>query len=317
MANSCDNCTSGCVSHNRLHLDKLSVDCSQGCCAKIDNIVANDVCSQTIEVATLSAQDGSINTLCSSGSIKASQVWADKAYSNSLCSTNANFQNACIQNLTIGNFNPCITYRATVNYGINTTYTLGSFLNFTNIVDDPNNNISLNPTTYTAPATGYYTLSYKVNVENLVSTNGPVLGIPVANPEVYVNGLLVREAFSPFLSFFNTQKVIVDSLITLQMGDQVTMKYNILAGNGSSVIGTVDIVGAGIEDGNSLFKIIFLSGLCTGGSTPMCPPCPQVTIPCSSVVTPCVPLTNCDDDDMIAGVKRQTNAQGEPCNSCQ
>jgi len=127
---------------------------------------------------------------------------------------------------------------------------------------------------------------------NVVSSGGPILGVPVANPEVYVNGLLVRESYSPFITFFDTQKVILDSLITLQAGDQVTMKYNILGGSGAPVTGTVDIVGAGIEDGNSLFKIILISAL--QGSAPACTQCPIISIPCSPVVTPCTPLDFCE-----------------------
>jgi hypothetical protein len=232
-------------------------------------IVANDICSQSANIKNL---------------------YAENEVVNNLCATTANITNACISNLTLGgNFIPQMKYRATVNYAADTTYTLGSFLNFANIVDDPNNNISLSPTTYTAPISGYYMMTYKVNVTNVVSTNGPILGIPVANPEIYVNGLLVREAYSPFLSFFSDQKVIVDSLITLQQGDQLTMKYNILAGNGNQVAGTVDIIGAGIEDGNSLFKIILLSGISNSGQPPVCASCPIVQ-------TPCEKLSDCDNE---------------------
>lgn len=258
--------------HNELNLDVLCVKCLKAECGKIQQIMANDIC-----VAE---------------KLQAAQLWADKGYFNSLCAKNANFENACISNLKANNFIPTTKYRATVNYSVNTMYTLGSFLNFDNIVDDPNTNVSLIPnTSYTAPVSGYYTMSFKVNIDQLVSSNGPILGIPVANPEIYVNGLLVREAFSPFLSFFNTQKVLVDSLITLQAGDVVTMKYNVLAGSGAQVLGTVNIIGQGIEDGNSLFKIILLSAL-NAGQNPTCPPCPEVVIPCRPITPP--PANPCD-----------------------
>jgi hypothetical protein len=305
MCNNVLNKSSDCgCCRSELDLDRLCSDCIFAGCGKIKQIITNDVCSQAGEIKKLSAEDATLNNLCVPGSVKASQVWSTNSYTNSLCATNANIGTACISNLTIGNFMPCIKQRATVNYSVNAVYTLGNFLNFTNIVDDPNGNVTLVPnTTYTAPVAGYYDITFKVNVTNLVSSSGPILGIPVANPQIYVNGMLVREMYSPFLSFFNTQKVILDSLITLQQGDQVTMKYDVLGGNGTPVTGTVDIGGAGIEDGNSLFKIILLSGLCGGGDQNPCPMCPAVTIPCVPFTTPCLPL----------GSGNVPN----PCESCQ
>lgn len=256
---------------NQVNLDKACVTCLNASCAQVQQLIAVNACV--------------------SNNLQASQVWGDQGYFNSLCATNANFTNACISNLKTGNFIPTTTYRATVNYSADTIYALGSLLNFDNIVDDPNNNVSLTPNmSYTAPVSGYYMMTYKVNITNVLPTSGPILGTPTANPAVYVNGLLVRDMYSSFLSFFNTQKVILDSLITLQAGDVVTMNYNILGGSGLPVAGTVTIVGAGVEDGNSLFKIILLSTL-TGGSQQTCPPCPVVTIPCAQGTTP--PLGAC------------------------
>ena len=302
---------------NELNLDKLCVECFRTHKIKAKKIITNDLCAQHIDVKDLSAENEIANDICVSGTLQASHLMADSGIMNKLCVTNANITNACIANLTSISQIPCTTYRATVNYSADTTYILGAFLNFDNIVDDPSASVSLAPTTYTAPKTGYYMLTYKVNITNVVSTNGPVLGIPVANPEIYVNGLLVREAYSPFLAFFSTQKVMIDSLITLQMGDQVTMKYNILGGNGIAVTGTVDIVGAGNEDGNSLFKIIFLTSLCSvpSGDQPECPPCPEVFIDCDPVKTPCLP---CHDGDMMPMRNRQQNSYNDSnCESCQ
>jgi hypothetical protein len=258
---------------NELNLEKLCFKCASGKKAKVCELKADKICA--------------------SDKVKAMQVWSNSVNTNSLCALNATLTNACISNLQIGNFIPSIRYRATINFSATATYALGGFVNFNNIVDDPNGNVSLVlNTSYTAPASGYYALTYKINITNLNATNGPVLGTPVGSLEIYVNGILVRDAYSPYLSFFSDQKAVFSSLITLQAGDIVTMKYNILGGNGVPVTGTVDIVGAGIEDGNSLFKIIFMSSL-SSGTQPACNPCPPVMIDCE-VICPESPTEMCE-----------------------
>ncbi len=260
-------------------------------CAKC--VKADEVCAHCLKAGQLEAGSIKADSECVSGDLQASQLHADQGFFNKLCAKEGTINKLCVDQLTVSN--PAVLstpYRATVNYSVDTSYTLGTFLNFDNIVDDPNNNISLLPnTSYTAPKSGYYMMSFKVNIDSLLTSTGdPILGVPVANPVIYVNGLLVREAYSPFLSFFNTQKVIVDSLITLQAGDVVTMKYDVLAGNGLAVAGTVNIVGAGIEDGNSLFKIIFLSDLSQQTPGQECQVCPDVVVECDE--EPCDPCHN-------------------------
>lgn len=314
-----------CCKNNSLQLDLL---CS--CCGKIDNLeshklVADNICSQAIQVKDFAAENSTMDNLCVPNRVTASQSWADSANFNSLCASNANIQNLSVANLQVGGSNssssaPCISYRATANYRSNMNYKLGSLFNFDNIVDDPNNNVSLSPNfQYVAPLAGYYMVTFKVNASNLVSSSGAVLGVPMANPQLFVNGMLVRDLFSPFLPFFSQQKVVLDSLLTLQAGDVVSLKYNVLAGNGSPVSGSVDFVGTSGEDSNSLFKIILLSGLCQPGAQAQAkaqalqqiPPCPQVIVACSSVLTPCLPL------DVLACPNQPGLPNPLPCDSCQ
>lgn len=292
---------------NELDLEKLCVECAKMNCAKIQQVISDNVCSQTIWAKNLNVENESANNLCVSGIFQANQISAGMIGGNSICVKEGTINTLCVDNLSVGSsFSAFSKYRATINFSAPFIYTLGTDLNFDNIVDDPNNNISFVPfTSYTAPVAGYYQLTYIVNMTNLVSTGDPILGTPVANAEIYVNGLLVRESFSPFLSFLNAQKVIVSSLITLQMGDVVSMKYNVLSGNGTAAVGTVDIAGNGAENGNSLFKIIFLSGLVEGGgggTGEACAICPTVSISCSPVITPCQPLV--------------TPGGPNPCDSC-
>lgn len=273
-----------CHCEKNLKVHQLCAKCIQTDELCAECITVGELCAGCIKAHSIKAENE-----CVSGILKAKSLLAEDVSANSLCSREGTINTLCVDNLSVNNlaannllnFTP---YRATVNYSADTLYTLGSFLNFDNIVDDPNGNVSLSPnTTYTAPVSGYYMMTYKVNIDSLLEANGlPILGIPVANPSIYVNGLGVREAFSPFLSFFNTQKVIVDSLITLQAGDKVTMKYDVLAdSSGSPVQGTVNIVGAGIEDGNSLFKIILLTALVNNSPVPpQCKVCPLIAVDC-------------------------------------
>jgi hypothetical protein len=272
-------------------------------CAKIQQVVSDNVCSQLVSAKNLNAENAVLNNLCVPGLIQGSQVSADMLGANSLCAVAGTINKLCVDDLTVGSFLPYIKYRATVDYSVDQTYTLGAFLNFDSILDDPNNNVSLVPnTSYTAAVAGYYMMSLKVNSSNLQSGT-PILGNPIANPQIYVNGILVREIYAPFLSFFNAQKVILDSLITLQKNDVVTMKYNVLADNGTPVLGTVDIVGSGVEDGNSFFKIILLSAIAPA-STIACTKCPVISVLCSAVTTPCQPLV-----PVVPGAPK-------PCDSC-
>lgn len=259
--------------NNQLNLDKLCVTCLNASCGQFQQTNATNACI--------------------SGKLQASEVWGDRGYFNSLCSTSANFTNACITNLNAPNFTFATKNRATVNFSSNASYTLGSQLNFNNILDDPSNSVTLTPNmSFKAPVAGYYQMTLKVNIESLDITSGPVLGSPVANPQIFVNGVLVRELYSPFISFFTTQKVILDSLITLQAGDVVTLSYSILGGSGIQITGTGIVGGTGVEDGNSFFKIILLSQL-KSGSVATCPPCPTVVVDCTSIGQSLNPCSTC------------------------
>ena len=287
---------------SELNLCKLCVNKVQSKCLDSHQLNSRRICSHHIDAVKLNVESEVANNICAQ-SVMANNVGALNLNSNYICSQQGTINTLCVDNLTLGNFSPVIKYRATVNYSANVTYTLGDFVNFNNIVDDPNNNVSLSPnTSYTVPVSGYYMMTFKANVQNLVSNSGPVLGVPIANPEVWVNGILVRESFSPFLTFFNAQKVILNSLITLSAGDVVTLKYNVLANNGVPIIGSVDILGAGPEDGDSLFKIILLSGL-GSGSASACIVCPPVQVPCMPVSVVC---DDCDGDN-----------NQSPCGSCE
>lgn len=296
---SCSNGTIGDCNccKNELMLDKL-------CVKKIraDELKLKD---------SFCAKDISTPKICSglviSNEIDANLAIISTLNVNSECVQNSNIINAGISNLIANN--ACISgqlqasntlfgnkYRATSVYSTLTTYVLGSFINFDSILDDPNNNMTVAPTTYTAPVSGYYIVSFKFNIQNLVPNAGfgPILGVPVANPQIYVNGTLDREMLSAFLSFFQDQRTILTALISLNAGDLVQIKYDIIAMTQLSgalpVPGTVDITGNGTEINKSSLKIHLLSA---NQNQPSCQP----VFPCAPIMPQqCVPCNQSSDN---------------------
>lgn len=222
----------------------------------------------------------------------------------STCANNLNANNACINTLNAGSFLQCGRYRATMTFATNQTYTLGSLINWDTILDDPNNNVSLSPnTTYTAPVSGYYTLLLQLDQQDIQGALA-ILGVPVANLQLLVNGVLFRQTYIPFLTFSNSQKATVSGLISLKAGDVVTSAFNVLVMQDSvglaDYVGTVNIIGTGSEENGSVFKIHLLSQdcpnftpcpACTGATGCSSGGCPSRTTPCTSVqVAPCTPV---------------------------
>lgn len=203
----------------------------------------------------------------------------------SACVNQLTANNACVSNLNANVFQQCGKYRATVAYSAPTTYTLGDKLAFDVILDDPNGNvlIGLPWMSYTAPLSGYYIVTLEIDLNSFVIPSNPILGIPVANPQVLVNGVAFREGFTSFLSFHNAQHSILSGLISLKSGDVVTSSYNALAVSDTGftiLVGSAIASGNGTEAAQSVFKIHYLSSDCS--SQPLCTPCVAQTacIPC-------------------------------------
>lgn len=290
--------------HNELNLDKL--------CVKKAKI--KKACIRELNLpGTFCAK------LLSSPQACIGQIMAQRIDAINSCMTDLNVMNECVQNLTattigvsnliannlcvpgplkVANLLNCGKYRANVVYSTLTSYILGTDINFDVILDDPNGNITLAPTTYHVPVSGYYNVNFQFNQQNLVPTAGfgPILGVPTANPQLYVNGILVREVFSSFLSFYQQQKTSLNTILSLKVGDIVQMRYKILALDQLSgvieVPGTVDSIGDGTDKNTSQFKIHMLSVDC-GTEMPCAPSIPCQ--PCTPMVcTPCIPSENCD-----------------------
>ena len=306
--NMSDNCMNqwdcDCDCKNQLDLDKLCVKKLKACWAKIKELEVGKFCAEELSSPKLCvdiavARDAEFQTECVQ-SLNATNICSQNITATKVGISNLTANEVCVPGtLRAANLVNCGKYRASITYSAPITYTLGNNLVFDTILDDPNGNINLAVSSYTAPLTGYYVLTFKVNQQNLVPFSGTILGVPVANPEVYVNGNLARELYAPYLSFFNQQKTIVAGMVLLNAGDVITMKYNVLTMDQSSGVvqipGTIDIQGNSTDFNSSIFMIHLLSVTCTeipcAPSIP-CVPCqPMTCVPC----TPCKPCeSNCE-----------------------
>src|SRR6188768_2837773 len=120
---------------NELNLEKLCAKCAQIDCAKVKQVISDNVCSQVIWAKNLNVENEVANNLCVSGAIQANQVSANLLSSNSLCAREGTINDLCVDRLSVSNFSPFTKYRATINFDSNIVYTLGTDFNFNNIID--------------------------------------------------------------------------------------------------------------------------------------------------------------------------------------
>lgn len=279
---------------NDLTLKKL---CAQ-------RIKAKCIDSKIIDTEQLNASQINTSKLCVTDQFSTDTLSGKNISATDLCSTNFATENACVGQLTstsacvgllsTADFLQCSKYAATVIFSANTVYTLGSTVGFDTILDDPNNNVTLAPgyMSYTAPLTGYYIVTVQIDQFGLSGAN-TVVGLPVTNIELFVNGVITRQTFIPYLSFHDAQKGNYSALLGLKAGDVLTSRYNVFVMNdGAGFIpyaGTVTIEGNPGAENASLFKIHLLSVTCDGS------PCTPCDSGCNPPVTGCAPaITGCE-----------------------
>jgi len=253
---------------------------SDDCGDHSTKLQVSSICAKKIK-----ASQGRFKELCAE-KIKADFMCTDKLAINhqlnvvDICAQALSTSDLCVSgNARINQI--CGNYRAWAQYSVNTTYTLGSLLNFDNIIDNPAGNLTTSPTAYTAPVAGYYTLTLSIHQLNLTPNAGIILGAPNAVLTVYINGVLQTQSFFPYLTFNPEQNSTLSSLLRLQAGDIVTATYNVLTVDPTS--GVVNVAGtAVIQGGNgaSLFAIHYLSSDCESAACTPCTPHPE--LPCNS-----------------------------------
>ena len=315
-----------CIHH--LNVDDIArfedLDAQSVCTNSLNagNVAGNNICANHLNVwqdacvGALDAQSVCTNQLSSAAITSDTICTQDLHITNKLCVPDMTLDEACVRNLTandacinnlkVGVLENCGRFRATVTFATNQTYTLGDDINWDTVLDDPNGNIGFVPNThYVAPRSGYYTILLQLDQDDIQGANA-ILGAPVANLELLVNGTLFRQSFVPYLTFHNEQKATVSGLLSLKAGDIVTCRYRVLVmedGLGfTNYVGTVNVLGTGVEENGSVFKIHLLSIDCeelpcvpctTGesGTTGCLQECPELCAPCQPVFcAPCVPV---------------------------
>jgi hypothetical protein len=269
--------------------DRLCIEKILARCLKSKQLKSEAIEAHSIKVDNVCAQALSSDRVCAREINASERICAPLFSSPSVCAESLNATNICSNGLVKANaFQQCGKYRATMAFAANTPYVLGTSMDFDVILDDPNGDISLSPSFYTAPLSGYYVVMLQIDENNLDGIE-PILGVPIGNLEVLVNGKTFRENFAPFLTFHNEQKSTVSALISLKAGDQVSARYNVFvmtdATGFSPYVGTVQILGTGSEAQGTIFKIHYLSSDCTEL------PC----VPCTSTCTPVPCDISCHD----------------------
>jgi hypothetical protein len=292
-------------------LTRDGLECQKLCIGKV---LTKHLKSKQIRAEKLCAEDISSNALCSkiinterlcANVINATQqICAPSFNSPLICAESVTADNICVRGTIKANdLQQCGRYRATTVYSSNQTYTLGENASFDLVIDDPNGDIiSNNPTIYEAPLSGYYMITLQFDITD-VEGDEMVLGIPVSNVELLINGNLFRQTFSPFLGFHNVQNSTLSGLLSLKAGDLVSARYNVFVMSDTGFmpyIGTCTMLGNGSEENASMLKIHYLSSDCESQPCEPCNLIPCTTTPCALPCSSCVDCPNmscCEETD--------------------
>lgn len=271
-----------CPSESTLRLAKLcATKIKANCLDVINNINASSACIDQVKSRLNCASQVTADTGC-----------INQLKSNVICAETLNAVDFCTTgSARFGSLEYCQKFRAEVAFSADTLYTLGAPLNFNIVLDDPNGNISFAPTTYNVPASGYYLIMLQVDTSNLQGAD-VILGAPVSNPQIIVNGVVHRQTFIPYLTFHNVQFNTYSAILRLNAGDKVTTKHEVLVVTDAGFtpyVGTVIVSGNGTADNESLFVIHYLSSNCP--IVPCVPTdCGFTCEPCTTTCQPCCPI---------------------------
>ena len=264
--------------HNELDLKKL--------CAR--TIKAKCIDAKKIDACSIHAEN-----LCVDNQFATPGIIVDNLNAQNICTENLTATVGCIGQFTAntacipgsliaGDLKQCAKYVAAIDFAVNSVYTLGDIINWDTIIDDPNGNVSFSPNTYyTAPYSGYYLISVQIDQFNINGVK-PIIGIPVTNIGIEVNGIPNLQTYVPYLSFHDAQQGNSSSLIHLTAGDVVTAKYNVYVMTDS--FGFSPYVGQVTIDSTSFFKIHLLSITCADL------PCAPCVVGCAPSATGCEPF---------------------------
>jgi hypothetical protein len=278
---------------NELVLCKLCADKVKSKYIQTKDLKAEDICAEAIRSERQCAESIKGKELCAQH-IVTDSICTTSALTQDLCAVRAAIRSLCIEKQCVSHLSTntlnitdtlclqgdyCVSFRSFMKIGTNQPFDLGSGIPFDTIVDDPNHNITLNsPSFYTAPRTGYYMITASV-AESGITGSTVFTGVPTADIEVLVNGVVELRTRNSYLSFSKLQISTASGIVILNAGDVVTVNYQLFILD--PVLGEIPYVGSVnlISSGPSqtFMATHYLSSLCPAPSP--CQACTKVECP--------------------------------------
>lgn len=285
-----------CGCKNKLDIKNICASCASICWQHSkqiwsEDLNTNNLCAQNISTTNKQAQYITATSICAQNSAVANEQ-VQSATIDNLCATIANITDLCVTNLQAPNWKPCNTHRAYLALTANASYTLGDSITFDAIIDDPSNMVSISPTRFTVPLSGYWQFNISVSATDLAGTV-LIAGVPVAYLSVFVNGISRQSSAIPFLSFATNVKAALACDLILNAGDIVTATLDIqiltAAGGLTNYVGTMLLNGGPLAStvNPSSMNIVLLTELCAGDAPITCIPCQPVQVTCEPVTNHC------------------------------
>jgi len=263
----------------------------------VERMRANEACIRELRALRAVVDNLVTNSVC-----------AQRVSSDSVCTATVNAQYACIAGPIVN----CSPLKGAAIVSPPYTYNLGDPIIFqtTDPTIDPNGDIlqtgtAAEGTVYRVPRTGWYAYELQITSSQL---QGPsvIAGQPIAQPFLYVNDVVRRNAQSTYLSFANIQTSRVSGITRLIKGDHVHAKFfvNVIDPVLGEVHypGTVTLLPNDIVNGIGTGTFMIFHYLSDDSCADLCPclpqPCTPVTVECPTVSVDCKPCNlDCLDCD--------------------
>lgn len=279
---------------NSLSLCKLCVEKAHVKCLEGEQATLDKACVREQVVDRICIGSAAMNEVCNERAKTNELCVSRQAEINRLCANQIAVNELCVG----GNLKQCSFFSARVAAGFDYFYTLGDVVTFDTILSDPSGSIQQFPTRYVAPETGTYINTVQI-VQRDLTGPGLILGTPIAAIEIYVNGILRRQRYEPFLAFNNRQAGLVSHLIYLSQGDELLVRYKVLSLDAVAGLveypGSVVVIGGAGFSFRSFMSVHYLSSDCETLECPVCDidctPCQVSCQPCTECFAPCEPTT--------------------------
>jgi hypothetical protein len=315
----------------KLQIDSVCTHTLKAECASATNLRAQNTCTanlfskkayiKDLQVADFCADKVSHQIVCAN-KVTTAELCADSAYIKSACVDKQRVGTICADTISVKNL--CVSGVSNASQAHNSrgariglksdsSYQLGDTIPFDDIRYDAMRSIVQEPSSFLTPESGNYIATIQVNIKDLQGFN-IIAGTPIAALEVYVNDVLRRQVFSPYLSFNRSQSSLLTSLLYLDKGERLTVRYRVFVMDPEEGFKPYDgqVVLLGRPEGSSAGTFMSIQYLSSESNTSnvSCAPCDVQCAPCTitscpSAVVPCQPI------DIVECVACDSNC--EPC----